>query len=113
MGEAGVIPFHRNTRGALRGSFSLVLAVLLAPIARLRSFGLCLPLLSSPTPQTAGVDFVAKQVNIMGSNAWVELYLYDCAGQSIFNQLNLNSKHVSDRLICQEKEKVSTGGLPP
>ena len=35
-----------------------------------------------------------KQVPIPDSNAIVELYIYDCAGQSIFNQLEMNSKYV-------------------
>lgn len=45
--------------------------------------------------QTVSVDFVAKQIPIPQTSTWVELYLFDCAGQSIFNQRNLNSKHVS------------------
>mmetsp|Transcript_40150 Transcript_40150/g.71465 ORF Transcript_40150/g.71465 Transcript_40150/m.71465 type:complete len:225 (-) Transcript_40150:189-863(-) len=41
---------------------------------------------------TIGVDFCVKQVNIPESNAAVELYLFDCAGQSIFNQREVNTK---------------------
>lgn len=56
------------------------------------------PLIPSPPSvvciQTVSVDFVAKQVPIANSGTTVELYLFDCAGQSIFNQRNLNSKHV-------------------
>ena len=44
--------------------------------------------------QTVGVDFLAKQVQIPKTNTWVEFYLFDCAGHSIFNQRNLNSRHV-------------------
>jgi hypothetical protein len=34
-------------------------------------------------------------VTIPDTNVVVELYIYDCAGQSIFNQLDLNAKYVS------------------
>jgi len=40
-----------------------------------------------------------KQVSIPDSNYVVELYLYDCAGQSIFNQLDMNSKYVRCSLV--------------
>ncbi len=39
-----------------------------------------------------------KQIPIPETNYIVELFLYDCAGQSIFNQLDFNSKYVS--LFC-------------
>ena len=35
-----------------------------------------------------------KQVPILNTNIVVELFIYDCAGQTIFNQLDLNSKYV-------------------
>jgi len=38
---------------------------------------------------------LAKQVKIPKTNTWVEFYLFDCAGHTIFNQRNLNSRHVS------------------
>mmetsp|Transcript_30608 Transcript_30608/g.39252 ORF Transcript_30608/g.39252 Transcript_30608/m.39252 type:complete len:217 (+) Transcript_30608:140-790(+) len=41
---------------------------------------------------TIGVDFNVKQVNIPEDNGAVELYLFDCAGQSIFNQREVNAK---------------------
>jgi len=41
---------------------------------------------------TIGVDFCVKQINIPNSNGAVELYLFDCAGQSIFNQRELNTR---------------------
>lgn len=36
-----------------------------------------------------------KQVPIPNTNYVVELFLYDCGGQSIFNQLDMNAKYVS------------------
>ena len=43
---------------------------------------------------TVGAEFLSKQVPIPNTNAVVELYIFDCAGQSIFNQLEMNSKYV-------------------
>jgi hypothetical protein len=43
--------------------------------------------------QTVGAEFCVKQVPIPNTNIIVELYIYDCAGQSIFNQLGMNSKY--------------------
>ncbi|KAJ1454197.1 small GTPase superfamily [Pelagophyceae sp. CCMP2097] len=42
---------------------------------------------------TAWVDFRVKQVNMPASSTAVELYLFDCAGQSIFNQIEANNVH--------------------
>uniref|UniRef100_A0A7S3M1Q0 Uncharacterized protein n=1 Tax=Spumella elongata TaxID=89044 RepID=A0A7S3M1Q0_9STRA len=42
---------------------------------------------------TIGAEFNVKQVTIPETNVIVELFIYDCAGQSIFNQLDLNSKY--------------------
>ena len=40
---------------------------------------------------TAWVDFRVKVVPIQGTNTNVELYLFDCGGQSIFNQIEANN----------------------
>ena len=37
-----------------------------------------------------------KQVPIPDSNIVVELYIFDCAGQSMFNQLGMNAKYYED-----------------
>eukprot|EP01035_Chromulina_nebulosa_P016993 gene16993-22490_t len=42
---------------------------------------------------TVGADFNVKQVPIPDTNIVVELYIFDCAGQPIFNQLEMNSKY--------------------
>lgn len=42
---------------------------------------------------TTWVDFRVKQVKIPDTNTVVELYLFDCAGQSIFNQIEANNAH--------------------
>mmetsp|Transcript_24046 Transcript_24046/g.44645 ORF Transcript_24046/g.44645 Transcript_24046/m.44645 type:complete len:222 (-) Transcript_24046:429-1094(-) len=42
---------------------------------------------------TIGAEFSVKQVPIPDTNVIVELYIYDCAGQSIFNQVEMNSKY--------------------
>jgi transport family protein 27 len=42
---------------------------------------------------TIGVDFCVSQVKIPDTNAVVELYLFDTAGQSIFNQRELGAKY--------------------
>lgn len=44
---------------------------------------------------TVGAEFLTKQVPISDTNAVVEMYIFDCAGQSIFNQVEMNSKYVS------------------
>jgi transport family protein 27 len=36
---------------------------------------------------TVGAEFCVKQVPIPNTNTIIELYIFDCAGQSIFNQL--------------------------
>ena len=41
-----------------------------------------------PLMQTIGVDFTVKQVSIPDTNCAVELYLFDCAGQGIFNKVS-------------------------
>ena len=35
-----------------------------------------------------------KQVSIEGTNAIVELYIYDCAGQPVFNQADMSNRYV-------------------
>jgi len=40
---------------------------------------------------TAWVDFRVKVVPIAGTTTAVELYLFDCGGQSIFNQIEANN----------------------
>jgi transport family protein 27 len=42
---------------------------------------------------TIGAEFCVKQVPIPDTDIVVEIFIYDCAGQSIFNQLELNSKY--------------------
>lgn len=53
--------------------------------------------------QTIGAEFNVKQVPIPDTNIIVELFIYDCAGQSIFNQLDLNSKYVSSFVGCSNE----------
>lgn len=42
---------------------------------------------------TSGAELAVKQVPLPDTNVIVELYIFDCAGQSIFNQLDMNSKY--------------------
>lgn len=42
---------------------------------------------------TVGAEFCVKQVRIPDTNVVVELYIFDCAGQSIFNHVEMNSKY--------------------
>jgi len=42
---------------------------------------------------TIGADFGVKAIPFPEKNAVVELYIHDCAGQSIFNQVEMNSKY--------------------
>jgi transport family protein 27 len=42
---------------------------------------------------TVGAEFCVKQVPIPNTNVVVELYIFDCAGQSIFNQVESNNKY--------------------
>lgn len=56
---------------------------------------LCLALIHGfVSHQTADVELCVKSVPIPDSNVIVELYLFDCAGQSIFNQLDFGTSHV-------------------
>ena len=48
---------------------------------------------------TSWVDFRVKQVNIPDTSTAVELYLFDCAGQSIFNQIEANNGAAKEREI--------------
>src|SRR5690554_4598740 len=47
------------------------------------------------TSQTLGVDLMVKSVMIPDTNTMVELFMFDCAGQSIFNQLEMGTDYVS------------------
>lgn len=42
---------------------------------------------------TVGAEFTVKQIPIPDTNVVVELYIFDCAGQSIFNQVEMNNKY--------------------
>mmetsp|Transcript_8884 Transcript_8884/g.8964 ORF Transcript_8884/g.8964 Transcript_8884/m.8964 type:complete len:227 (-) Transcript_8884:1020-1700(-) len=42
---------------------------------------------------TIGAEFSVKSVPFPDKNAVVEFYIFDCAGQSIFNQIEMNSKY--------------------
>ena len=42
---------------------------------------------------TVGAELTIKQIPIENTNVVVELYVYDSAGQSIFNQVEMNSKY--------------------
>ncbi|TYZ69388.1 hypothetical protein PybrP1_004737 [[Pythium] brassicae (nom. inval.)] len=46
-----------------------------------------------PKNYTSDVELCVKSVPIPDSNVIVELYLFDCAGQSIFNQLDFGTSH--------------------
>jgi transport family protein 27 len=52
---------------------------------------------------TVGAEFTIKQIPIDDTNVVVELYIYDSAGQSIFNQVEMNSKYVSES-VCSAVE---------
>ncbi len=62
---------------------------------RTRLFGTLILLLFCRSAQTIGAEFSVKQIAIPETNYIVELFLYDCAGQSIFNQLDMSTKYVS------------------
>ena len=40
-----------------------------------------------------GAEFCVKQVSIPETNVVVELSIFDCAGQSMFNQLEMNARY--------------------
>ncbi len=42
---------------------------------------------------TVGTEFIVKQVRIPDTNVIVELFIYDCAGQSIFNLSEIQNKY--------------------
>lgn len=49
---------------------------------------------------TTGAEFCVKQVPIPSTDVTVELYIHDCAGASIFNQVEMNAKYVSLSINC-------------
>lgn len=51
---------------------------------------------------TVGADFNIKQIPIENTNVIVELYIFDSAGQSIFNQVEMNTKYVCTILKSTE-----------
>ncbi|GMH50103.1 hypothetical protein TrRE_jg4693, partial [Triparma retinervis] len=57
---------------------------------------------------TTSVDFCVKEVHIPETNASVELYLFDCAGQSIFNQREMNTKHFENTAFVMVVYDVSS-----
>lgn len=42
--------------------------------------------------QTIGVDFGVKQIKIPATDCIVELFLFDCPGQGVFNKLEQASQ---------------------
>ncbi len=48
--------------------------------------------------QTIGAEYLVKQVRLPETNIIVELHTFDCAGQSIYNQIEMNSKYVG--ILC-------------
>jgi len=57
---------------------------------------------------TIGAEFSVKQIAIPETNYIVELFLYDCAGQSIFNQLDMNTKYYEDTAAVMIGYSVSS-----
>lgn len=57
---------------------------------------------------TIGSEFVVKQVPIPDTNVLVEIFIYDCAGQSIFNQVELNSKFYENAAACMVVYSISS-----
>jgi len=51
--------------------------------------------------QTIGVEYTVKQIPIPNSNAIVELHIYDCGGQSIFSNSEINKQYVGQIFISQ------------
>lgn len=47
---------------------------------------------------TVGAELSVRQVPIPDTSAVVELFLFDCAGQSVFNQVEMNSKYVRENV---------------
>lgn len=52
-------------------------------------------IIPGPDAQTVGVDFSLKAVTIPDTDTRVELFLFDCAGQSTFNQREYGQRNVS------------------
>lgn len=48
---------------------------------------------AAPPPQTTAVEFTVKRVAVDDESAATELYIFDCAGQNIFNQVGTNSRN--------------------
>ena len=50
--------------------------------------------------QTVGVEYNVKVVNIPDTDVQVELYMYDCAGQPIFNTQNSKGEFPNQKHVC-------------
>ena len=57
---------------------------------------------------TVGAEFTVKQVPIPDTNIVVELYIFDCAGQSIFNQVEMNNKYYENASAVMAVYDVSS-----
>ncbi|CAM9410934.1 unnamed protein product [Choristocarpus tenellus] len=50
---------------------------------------------------TIGVDFGVKEIKIPNTDCMVELYLFDCAGQSMFNKLEQSAAYYDNAaFVC-------------
>merc|ERR1719482_891909 len=49
---------------------------------------------------TVGVEYNVKVVNIPDTDVQVELYMYDCAGQPIFNTQNSKGEFPNQKHVC-------------
>lgn len=61
---------------------------------------------------TVGAELSVKQVPIPNTSTVVELFLFDCAGQSVFNQVEMNAKYVSEAYpaLSRTKPRLVRGG---
>src|SRR3546814_6074143 len=61
-----------------------------------------------PCVQTLGVDLMVKSVMIPDTNTMVELFMFYCAGQLIFNQLEMGTQYVraNTQRMCRQQSLI-------
>jgi len=57
---------------------------------------------------TIGAEFCVKQIPFPETNYIVELYINDCAGQSICNQMEMNAKYYEDAAAVMVVSSISS-----
>lgn len=66
-----------------------------------------------PWHQTIGAELVVKPVSIPETDTLLEFYLFDCGGQTVFNQRDYGTKYVRTVVEPGGVRRVADGPLGP